>query len=102
MFRRRVQSLAALVATFWPALVFAQAPQPSGMAMDMSMDAAGWQFMQDAVVFGMFNHQGGPRGGNEIRVPNWWMGMFSRKFHTSDFTFNTMLSLDPATVGERG
>lgn len=58
--------------------------------------------MQDGVVFGMFNHQGGPRGGDEFRVPNWWMGMFSRDVGKSKLTFTTMLSLDPATVGKQG
>src|SRR5205085_800269 len=73
-----------------------QTPEP--MAMDMAAQpTAGWHVMQDAVVFGMFNHQGGPRGGDEFRVPNWWMGMFSRKVKSSDLTINTMLSLDPAT-----
>ena len=75
--------------------------------MDMSgtngsMDSPGWHFMQDAVLFGMFNHQGGARGGDEFKVPNWWMGMFSRKVKSSQLTFNTMLSLDAATVGEQG
>jgi len=64
--------------------------------------ASGWHVMQDAVVYGMFNHQGGPRGGDEFRVPNWWMGMFSRPVKSSSLTFNAMLSLDPATVGNRG
>lgn len=58
--------------------------------------------MQDGVVFGMFNHQGGPRGGDEFRVPNWWMGMVSRDAGRSKLTFTSMLSLDPATVGKRG
>src|SRR5918994_3872853 len=58
--------------------------------------------MQDAVVYGLFNHQGGPRGGTELRVPNWWMGMFSRKVGSSHLTINTMLSLDPLTVGKKG
>jgi hypothetical protein len=78
----------------------AQDQQP--MKMDMPMESAGWNFMQDGVVFGLFNHQGGPRGGDEFRVPNWWMGMTSRKFGSSQFTFNTMLSLDAATVGKKG
>jgi hypothetical protein len=59
-------------------------------------------FMQDGVVFGMFNHQGGPRGGDEFRVPNWWMGMVARDVGRSKLTFTSMLSLDPATVGKRG
>jgi hypothetical protein len=70
--------------------------------MDMSMDGPGWHFMQDGLLVGMFNHQGGPRGGNEFKAPNWWMGMFSRKLSSSQLTFNTMLSLDPATIGEGG
>jgi hypothetical protein len=67
-------------------------PAPSGA----------WQFMQDGVVFGLFNHQGGPSGGNEFVVPNWWMGMASRKIKRSDLTLSAMFSLDPATVGTRG
>jgi hypothetical protein len=58
--------------------------------------------MQDGIVFGMFNHQGGPRGGDEFRVPNRWMGMFARDVGKSKLTFITMLSLDPATVGKQG
>jgi hypothetical protein len=58
--------------------------------------------MQDAVVFGMFNHQGSPRGGDEFKVPNWWMGMFSRKVKSSDLTINAMFSVDPLTVTKKG
>ena len=61
-----------------------------------------WHVMQDAVVTGMFNHQGGPRGGDEFRVPNWWMGMFTRPLKSGQLTINAMLSLDPATVGKKG
>jgi hypothetical protein len=67
-----------------------------------STESGGWQVMQDAVVYGLFNHQGGPRGGNELRVPNWWMGMFERKAGSSSLSINTMLSLDPLTVGKKG
>jgi hypothetical protein len=62
----------------------------------------GWQFMQDGVVFANFNHQGGPRGGNELVVPNWWMGMASREMSRGRLTLTSMLSLDPATVGKGG
>jgi hypothetical protein len=68
--------------------------------MDMSM--TGWQLMQDGIVFAVFNHQGGPRGGNEFVVPNWWMGMASRETAHGRLTFTGMLSLDPATVGKDG
>lgn len=69
----------------------------------MSMPAQnGWMFMQDGIVFAEYNHQGGPRGGDEFVVPNWWMGMASRNTSRGRLTFNAMLSLDPATVGEDG
>ncbi len=58
--------------------------------------------MQDGVIFGIFNHQGSRRGGDEFKVPNWWMGMLSRDLGRSKLTFTSMLSLDPATVGKSG
>ncbi len=67
-----------------------------------SAEPGGWHVMQDAVVYGLFNHQGGPRGGDEVRVPNWWMGMFERRVGASHLAINTMLSLDPVTVGGKG
>ncbi len=59
-------------------------------------------FMNDAVVNAMFNHQGGPRGADEFRAPNWWMGMASRAAGSGRLTFTAMLSLDPLTVGKAG
>ncbi|HKW00012.1 MAG TPA: hypothetical protein VJN96_09305 [Vicinamibacterales bacterium] len=70
--------------------------------MSMGAPASGWQFMQDGVVYGLFNHQGGPRGGNEFVVPNWWMGMWTRESGSQQFGLNAMFSLDPATVGKSG
>jgi hypothetical protein len=69
--------------------------------MQMDMDT-GWQFIQDGIVFAEFNHQSGARGGNEFVVPNWWMGMASRKMSRGQLTLTGMLSLDPATVGKAG
>jgi hypothetical protein len=90
-----------------------QEPAPAGAATgqnqpsehqhaQMDMEPVGWQFMQDGVLFGVFNHQGGPRGGDELKAPNWWMGMLTRPIGSSQLTFNTMLSLDPVTSGKRG
>ena len=73
--------------------------QPDHAQMNMN---TGWNFMQDAIVFAEFNHQGSPRGGNEFVVPNWWMGMASRGTPHGQFTLTSMLSLDPATVGKDG
>jgi hypothetical protein len=86
--------------------VWAQDPtdqehQHEHMQMNMPMNT-GWQFMQDGIVFVNFNHQGGPRGGDEVIVPNWWMGMASRETSRGRLTFTSMLSLDPATVGKSG
>src|SRR6202163_1844614 len=75
------------------------AAQHEHMQMNMG---SGWQFMQDGVLFAQFNHQGSVRGGNEFVVPNWWMGMASRATSHGQFTFTSMLSLDPATVGKDG
>ncbi len=67
-----------------------------------AQDSPRWQFMSDGAVFGVVNHQGGPRGTDEVRVPNWWMGMTSRPIGSSRLTINTMISLDPATAGKSG
>ncbi|PYQ69418.1 MAG: hypothetical protein DMG01_29205, partial [Acidobacteria bacterium] len=77
------------------------ADQPEHMQMNMPMNNA-WQLMQDGIVFAELNHQGGPRGGNEFVVPNWWMGMASREMRRGRLTLTSMLSLDPATVGKDG
>lgn len=71
--------------------------------MDMPMEqGGGWHLMQDGALYVLFNHQGGPRGGNEVRVPNWWMGMAGLEVGGGALTLAGMLSLDPATVGVRG
>ena len=33
-----------------------------------------WMLMSDGVLFGTFNHQGGPRGGDELESTNWLDG----------------------------
>ncbi|HEY2431793.1 MAG TPA: hypothetical protein VGI12_03895 [Vicinamibacterales bacterium] len=74
-------------------------------AQDHDHDASGdrgWTFMQDGVVWVMFNDQGSSRGERELKAPNWWMGMFERPIARGTFTFSLMLSLDPATVGAQG
>src|SRR5438046_4072731 len=87
---------------FIPSTAGAQDATPAPqMNMSMAPDGA-WQLMQDGVVFAEFNHQGGPRGGNEFVAPNWWMGMASRGTSHGQFTFTSMLSLDPATAGKSG
>ena len=84
-----------------PPAASGQAPMP-GMNMSADMGSPGWHLMQDGIVTGLFNHQGGPRGGNEFVVPNWWMGMLMREKGNNQFGLNAMFSLDPATVGRSG
>ena len=75
----------------------------SSQRMNMNGPATNeWQLMQEGIVFAEFNHQGGPRGGDEFIAPNWWMGMASRDVPRGRLTFTGMLSLDPATVGKAG
>ena len=62
----------------------------------------GWQFMQDWTLFGVFDHQGGPRGGDELVAPNWWMGTASNDTSRGRLTLTGMLSLEPATIGRDG
>jgi hypothetical protein len=93
----------ATILLLCPLRAAAQEPPPHQHHPGMAMPQEGrWQLMQDGVVYGLFNHQGGPRGGDEFRVPNWWMGMATRKAGRSQLTFSAMLSLDPATVGKAG
>lgn len=103
----RVVCLSTFVSLSLSVRAFAQAPAPAPAQehqhqMAPEANASTWTVMQDGVVFGMFNHQGGPRGGDEFKVPNWWMGMFSRDVGKSKLTLTSMLSLDPATVGKQG
>ena len=81
---------------------WAAAAQPHQHDSSAESERSGWHVMQDAIAFGLWNHQGGPRGGSEFRVPNWWMGMFSRAVKSSNLTVSTMFSLDPVTVGKKG
>lgn len=99
-----------VVAAVWLAAVVSSAPavaQSTGAPpphdhSQMTAADGDWQLTQDGIVYGLFNHQGGPRGGNEFVVPNWWMGMLTRRSGKHQFGINTMLSLDAATVGTSG
>jgi hypothetical protein len=78
---------------------FAQDPHAG---MQHEAPARTWTFMQDAVVFAMYNQQDSTRGDREVKAPNWWMGMAQRPLARGTLTLNLMLSLDPLTVGKQG
>jgi hypothetical protein len=65
-------------------------------------DPSPWMLMSDGVLFATFNHQGGPRGGDEFLSTNWWMGMAGRQAGKGQLTLIGMLSLDPLTATGRG
>ena len=73
--RPRVYSFIVCGVLLFAASVSGQSPasnedlaaQPDHPQMNMGN---GWQVMQDGVLFGMFNHQGGSRGADEFKAPN--------------------------------
>jgi hypothetical protein len=67
-----------------------------------SMNQSPWMFMYDGVLFGTYNHQGGPRGGDELISTDWVMGMATRHAGPGQLTLTGMASLDRATLGPRG
>lgn len=61
-------------------------------ASSRAQEESPWMLMSDGVLFGTFNHQGGPRGGDELRSTNWWMGMASRPAGRGRLTLLGMIS----------
>lgn len=59
----------------------------------------GWMFMLHGDIFGVYDNQGGPRGGEKFYSPNMLMGMAQHDLGPGTFGFRSMLSLEPATVG---
>jgi len=99
--RRLVMVLCWISFSIYSIPVHAQDAPTDHQHMSMP-ESRGWDFMQDGVLFAVFNSQGGPRGGSEFVAPNWWMGMASRETAKGRLTFTGMLSLDPASVGKDG
>jgi hypothetical protein len=64
--------------------------------------AGNWFFMFHGFLFGQYDAQGGPRGAEQFGSLNWGMLMASRNLAGGRFQVRTMLSLDPATVTNRG
>src|SRR3989442_1077841 len=64
--------------------------------------AGSWLLMLHGFGFVQYDAQRGPRGGDQIGSLNWVMLMASRDLLGGRFQARTMLSLDPATVTNRG
>ena len=61
-----------------------------------------WLIMLHGFGFVQYDKQGGPRGDDQFGSLNWAMLMASRDLFGGRFQARTMLSLDPATVTNRG
>jgi hypothetical protein len=64
--------------------------------------AGSWLLMWHGFGFVQYDKQGGPRGADQFGSLNWAMLMASRDLLGGRFQARTMLSLDPATVSNRG
>jgi hypothetical protein len=64
--------------------------------------AGSWLLMLHGFGFVQYDKQGGPRGDDQFGSLNWAMLMASRDLLGGRFQARTMLSLDPATVSNRG
>ena len=61
-----------------------------------------WDLMVHGFVFGQYTDQGGPRGDSQFGSLNWGMFMATHELAGGRFSFRTMVSLDPLTVGGKG
>lgn len=70
--------------------------------MSAMAGASPWTVMIDGALFGTFNHQGGPRGVDEVKSTNWLMAMATRPAASGILQVTGMVSLDAATAGGNG
>jgi hypothetical protein len=61
----------------------------------------GWSTMLHGYIAGVYDHQGGPRGGDMAFSESMAMGMAQKKLAGGTLTLRAMLSLDPL-MGKRG
>jgi hypothetical protein len=75
-------------------------PESAPMPMLMK-NWGGWNNMFMGTAFLNDTQQTGPRGGDKLYSPNWFMYMLEHKAGAGAFLFETMLSLEPLTVTDR-
>jgi len=77
--------------------------QPDSSPMSgMHMNWGEWSAMAHANIYGVYSHQGGPRGGNMLFSPSMGMLMAQRRIgENGTLALRGMLSLD-ALMGKRG
>ncbi|HTS31907.1 MAG TPA: hypothetical protein VMH81_38820 [Bryobacteraceae bacterium] len=75
---------------------------PKSWPMPMRMVRLGsWRTMFMGNAFLVETQQSGPRGGDKLYGPNWFMGEAEHRIGKGSFLFQLMLSLEPATVTGR-
>jgi hypothetical protein len=75
---------------------------PRSWPMPMLMRRAGsWNLMFMSQAFLVGTQQSGPRGADKFYSANWFMGSAEHSLAGGSIQFQTMLSLDPATVTNR-
>lgn len=75
---------------------------PAAAPMHMSMWRRGdWMLMLHGLAFVNQVVQSGPRGGDKLFSTNWIMGMADRPLGGGHLILRSMLSLEPATVGDQ-
>ncbi len=75
---------------------------PLSWPMPMLMPKLGsWNTMIMGQGFLVDTQQGGPRGADKLYSPNWIMGSAIHKLGKGSVMFQTMFSLDPATITNR-
>jgi hypothetical protein len=75
-------------------------PEVAPMGMQMQRWGS-WTNMVMGTAFIVDTQQSGPRGGDKFYSANWLMDMLERRVGSGSLVFETMLSLEPATVTER-
>jgi len=76
--------------------------QPESSPMDGWHGMLGdWSTMLHGSLTGVYDHQGGPRGGDKVFSESMLMGMAQKQVGSGTLTFRAMLSLDPL-MGKRG
>src|SRR5260370_4489700 len=75
---------------------------PQSWQMPMLAPKAGsWNLMFMGQGYLVDTQQSGPRGGDKLYAPNWFMGSVEHAVGKGALMFQTMLSLDPATITDR-
>lgn len=64
--------------------------------------AGAWGLMAHYNAFLGYDHQSGPRGGNQLNSTNWFMVMATKADADNELTFRAMFSLEPATTTTHG